>query len=178
MKRERATKILTRILQTVDSLSGESPIREVFVFGSYAEGALNPGDIDLVIVHDPVTDELRERLEHEAKSKRLNHIDELYYPVVRYQAMIKKPLRRPGESVDILLDTSFEGILSQYSTLADSRFVLLWSRDDRNWEQKWHRSVPMLRRAAPIDRSFSRASGSAAPSKPCVSSQRGSRSAC
>ena len=32
-------------------------VREVYVFGSYARGALEPGDLDLLVVHDRATPE-------------------------------------------------------------------------------------------------------------------------
>lgn len=52
MKRERATELLREMLGKLDG--GGRPldlVDEVHVFGSYARGALAPGDLDLAVVH-------------------------------------------------------------------------------------------------------------------------------
>lgn len=52
MKRERATELLREMLARLDA--GERPldlVDEVYVFGSYARGALEPGDLDVAVVH-------------------------------------------------------------------------------------------------------------------------------
>ncbi|MFC1421547.1 nucleotidyltransferase domain-containing protein [Streptacidiphilus cavernicola] len=52
MKRERATALMAEM---VDRLEGGAwplgLVKEVYVFGSYARGALNPGDVDVVVQH-------------------------------------------------------------------------------------------------------------------------------
>ncbi|PIB11966.1 MULTISPECIES: nucleotidyltransferase domain-containing protein [Streptomyces] len=52
MKRERATELLQEMLDRLDE--AERPldlVDEVHVFGSYARGALEPGDLDVAVVH-------------------------------------------------------------------------------------------------------------------------------
>ncbi|MER6952452.1 nucleotidyltransferase domain-containing protein [Streptomyces sp. NPDC000618] len=52
MKRERATEMLHEMLDNLDA--GSRPldlVDEVYVFGSYARGALQPGDLDVAVVH-------------------------------------------------------------------------------------------------------------------------------
>jgi hypothetical protein len=52
VKRERATELLQEMLDRPDE--GRRPldlVDEVHVFGSYARGALEPGDLDLAVVH-------------------------------------------------------------------------------------------------------------------------------
>lgn len=52
MKRERATTLLNDMLDRLEV--GDWPldlIDEILVFGSYARGALNPSDVDLVVEH-------------------------------------------------------------------------------------------------------------------------------
>ncbi|MFD6912387.1 nucleotidyltransferase domain-containing protein [Streptomyces virginiae] len=52
MKRERASGLLRDMLDRLDA--GERPldlVDEVYVFGSYARGALDPGDLDVAVVH-------------------------------------------------------------------------------------------------------------------------------
>ncbi|MCY0942391.1 nucleotidyltransferase domain-containing protein [Streptomyces antarcticus] len=52
MQRERATDLLREMLTRLDA--GERPldlVESVYVFGSYARGALDPGDLDVAVVH-------------------------------------------------------------------------------------------------------------------------------
>ncbi|MFD5652960.1 nucleotidyltransferase domain-containing protein [Streptomyces sp. NPDC127039] len=52
MKRERATTLLNDMLDRLEE--GGWPldlVDEILVFGSYARGALNPSDVDLVVEH-------------------------------------------------------------------------------------------------------------------------------
>ena len=52
MKRERATTLLNDMLNRLEE--GGWPldlVDEILVFGSYARGALNPSDVDLIVEH-------------------------------------------------------------------------------------------------------------------------------
>lgn len=52
VKRERATEMLHKMLDNLDA--GSRPldlVDEVYVFGSYARGALQPGDLDVAVIH-------------------------------------------------------------------------------------------------------------------------------
>ena len=52
MKREKATQLLQEMLSRIDSGQGDSPlslVHELCVFGSYARGATEPHDIDLIV---------------------------------------------------------------------------------------------------------------------------------
>lgn len=52
MKRERATRLLADMITRLEG--GAWPlglVEEVYVFGSYARGALEPNDVDVVIEH-------------------------------------------------------------------------------------------------------------------------------
>ncbi|MGI5457504.1 nucleotidyltransferase domain-containing protein [Streptomyces sp. CA-249302] len=57
MKRERATELLHEMLDRLEA--GARPldlVDEVYVFGSYARGALEPGDLDVAVVHHTDTE--------------------------------------------------------------------------------------------------------------------------
>ncbi|MGJ5751634.1 nucleotidyltransferase-like protein [Streptomyces puniciscabiei] len=57
MKRQRATELLQEMLGNLEQ--GRRPldlVDEVYVFGSYARGALEPGDLDVSVVHRTDTD--------------------------------------------------------------------------------------------------------------------------
>lgn len=108
-------------------------IHEVWVFGSYARGAMEPGDIDLIVVHEKMSDEMRAQLDAQGKAKHLGWPRELYYADDRFKGMVTKPLRKPGEKVDILLGWTLEEVLSHYSTAKNGRLVRLWTPEHRDW---------------------------------------------
>ncbi|MEM1165518.1 MAG: hypothetical protein AAGI30_04430 [Planctomycetota bacterium] len=136
MKRERATKILSRILTSIDS--GEVPIaiREVWTFGSYVRGALEPNDLDLVLVHEPMPTATRESLERMAAQKGLMWDQEMMFPEREFQQMIKRPLRRPGERVDMLLGETLDEVLRRYPVIGKGPRLLLWTREHRDWKEQ------------------------------------------
>jgi hypothetical protein len=57
---ETATHQIERIVHAVEDGKFPARVRELHVFGSYAGGALNPGDLDLILIHDPAPELLRE----------------------------------------------------------------------------------------------------------------------
>lgn len=122
------------MLSTLEGGGVPVRIHEVWVFGSFARGALEPGDIDLIIVHEKMGEALRAELEAEAKAKNLDFHGKLYYPGRRYRSMITTPLRRPGEKVDILLGWTLEEVLSCHSTVKNGKLVRLWTPAHRDWQ--------------------------------------------
>jgi len=52
MRREQFTDKLVRMIQTIQSGALPARVREFYVFGTYSRGALHPGDLDVVVVHD------------------------------------------------------------------------------------------------------------------------------
>jgi predicted nucleotidyltransferase len=52
MKHEQYTQKLRRILTTLNTESFRAVPRALYVFGSYARGAPEPGDLDLLLVYD------------------------------------------------------------------------------------------------------------------------------
>lgn len=133
MLRDRATKTLERVLSTIESGAVPVAIHEVWVFGSYARGAPAPGDVDVILIHEPMSESLRATLEVEARSKRLDRVRELFYPEHRFQRMITSPLRKPADKLDLLLGSSLSQVLSRHSVVQGGRMVLLWSPHQPDW---------------------------------------------
>lgn len=52
MKREQFTIKLVRMIEMIQSGTLPVRVREFYVFGSYSRGALEPGDLDVIVVHD------------------------------------------------------------------------------------------------------------------------------
>lgn len=136
MTRDKATRILERICTAADSGQLPVEIREVWVFGSYARGALEPGDLDLIVVHGEADPELTARWNAEARRKARNYVHELYYARLKLSSLVRASLRRPGEHVDILTGDSVDSIANENNVLRTSDRVLLWSTSDRAWQAK------------------------------------------
>ncbi len=63
-----------------------------------------------------------------------------------------KPLRRPGEKIDILLATSRKEAMER-SPFLKTGLVFLWSKEDRNWEPKLA-AIPIDASVGTFDRGF------------------------
>lgn len=122
MKRERATRILERMCRQIDGGDVPYPVTGLWLFGSYARGAPEPNDIDLLLTHEPF---------ESIGGPVRNYVDER-----RKTSQLKKALRRPGEPVEIFMGASFDGVRSASGAIRDAAFSFLWSREDREWQSK------------------------------------------
>ena len=77
MERNRSTKKLIRMIGTIESGVLLVKVKEFYVFGSYARGALEPHDLDVIVVCDNP-----ERVCWE---------------------IVERELRQPGEHIDVVL---------------------------------------------------------------------------
>jgi hypothetical protein len=128
---------LERILKAIEAGAFPARIKELHVFGSYARGALNLDDLDLIVVHEPAPRRLMERFEEEIVRKYGSDI--MYWrtsPERKFHALMCRPMRRPGEKMDILLGTSIDEVLRRGNNLANAQRVLLWSEADRDWRSQ------------------------------------------
>jgi predicted nucleotidyltransferase len=138
MDRESATRQIERIIHAIEAEKFPTKVRELYVFGSYARGALNPGDIDLILIHDPAP-ELLKRLESEIVRKYGNnfmHWPRGQFPERKFESMLRRVMRRPGEKMDIVLSTSVEKIAEMGENIAKAHRILIWSDSDRDWRPK------------------------------------------
>lgn len=62
MDRDKLTLHLLRILRAIDQGKRPARVREVYVFGSYARGAFDPADLDIIIVHDSPSQKYNKKL--------------------------------------------------------------------------------------------------------------------
>ena len=104
MDRQIATRQIERIVHAIEGEKFPTKVRELLVFGSHGRGALNPGDLDVIVIHDPVP-ELLKRLEADLVKKYGK--DPFYWPrgqspERKFGSMMRKVMSRPGEKMDIL----------------------------------------------------------------------------
>lgn len=136
MKREQFTEKLVRMIETIQSGALPARVREFYVFGSYSRGAVEPGDLDVVVVHD------RPPLAYEEALKR--HFDEEGYSLrellvkacARFRANMCEPLRKPGEKIQILLAQKLDDLVGEGSKIKREDLILLWSEADQDYRPK------------------------------------------
>ena len=112
-----------------------APIREIYAFGSWVRGAAEPGDLDLIIVHDPPSEALLE--EYRVHGETVASVDGMmryFYPDQRFRASMGKALRKPGESADLLLAKSLPEALNSHGHVKPEEVRLIWSQVDDDAE--------------------------------------------
>lgn len=136
MDRAAWTKKLVRMVHNIEAGQLPAQVRELYVFGSFARGALVPNDLDLVVIHDDPPQAMMDQLKAEAQRTARTYFEELCGPERRFQARMRGCFRKPGECMDILLGKSLEEVLRLHSRIKREDLVLLWSANDRDWLPK------------------------------------------
>ena len=106
VKREQRQILLERLITDVCSRNLPIEVHAVYVFGSFARGALESNDLDVVIVHAPYENEEQEKERKEAiewdgwrKAAQIAR---------RHLTATRRRLVKPGEKVDLLFGTSLQ----------------------------------------------------------------------
>jgi predicted nucleotidyltransferase len=135
MHREKFTEKLVRVIETIESGVLPARVREFYIFGSYARGALDPGDLDVVVVHDPAPsaydDTVKRRL-----AGRFNPTEFIFKAYAMFKADMCRPLRKPGERREILLTRKIDDVVGPGSKIQREDLILLWSEADRHFRPK------------------------------------------
>lgn len=127
MRREALTKKLHRIINTIESGDTPIPVRKLWVFGSYARGALDCGDLDLAIVVDhPSKEWLNDNIGH----------GWILEQMAKFQQQIKNSLGKRGERIEIVIETKDESILDFFKGVPITDALLIWSEDELDWQTK------------------------------------------
>lgn len=156
MKRDRATRILERVIGTIEAGATPAPVRELYVFGSYSRGALEPNDLDIVAIHDPPPESLMKDLEEKWKAHRRYEFDFRGSPDARFEAAMRRALRKPGESMDIFIGKSLQAVLERWRDLRAKHMTLVWSQENRDWQTRLAAIKPdPSARSAPRDQFIS-----------------------
>jgi hypothetical protein len=150
MKREEFTKKLVRMIETVQTGTLPAHVRELYVFGSYSRGALEPGDLDIVIIHDRPPRVYEEALDRHFEEKGCSTIESLAKACARFRADMCRPLRKPGERIQILLAQKLDELVGESSKIKREDLILLWSETDQEFRPKLEsiRPDPAAGRAA------------------------------
>src|SRR6185312_15405462 len=103
MTRGRWIEKLATIISRVEAGHAPARIREIYIFGSFARGALEPNDLDLIVIHDEPGEEILAPLLRAVKSYSYDELDQSLKAYGRFQAAMRKVCRRGGERMDIKL---------------------------------------------------------------------------
>lgn len=127
MKREQFTEKLARMVLAIWSGAPPARVRELYVFGSYARGALEPGDVDVIVIHDNPEQAYWDNLEREIKESSYSGVDAILQVGRRFESAMRRALRKPGEKIDIILTRKLEDRIGPSSTIRPEDLVLVWS---------------------------------------------------
>ena len=131
MDRKKATEKLIRMAQTIASGALPAQVKAFYVFGSYARGALNPNDLDVVVVYETPEESYWVSLIAELHKSGKGPL----YAGQVFEARMRDALRRRGERMDILLTCSI-GNVTGSSKVKKNDLVLLWTPDDQDIQAK------------------------------------------
>jgi hypothetical protein len=135
LPRSKHTDRLIRILNTLDARQTPFAVKQLYVFGSYARGALAPNDLDLLVIHEPIPQPLLEKwINHFYERLMQPRYGARSYAISRCESLLGKAIRRPGEKIDILYETDADRALESLLGRHDAK--LLWADEDRDWKPK------------------------------------------
>lgn len=133
MRRERWIEKLETIVSRVEAGQAPARIREIHVFGSFARGALEPNDLDLIVIHDKPSEEILAPLMLAVKSYSYGELDQSCKAYERFQAAMRRVFRRGGERMDIKLAESLDSAANQLVDVPRGEIRLVWSESEPDW---------------------------------------------
>jgi len=136
MKRDTLTEKLVRMIETIEANSLPAKVKELYVFGSYARGAMEPGDLDVIVIYEWPPKAVFEAWVEEKKRNGLGRYEAVHQTVHWVKATMKSAFRRPGERVHLVLEQSLDHFIGDGSAVQLDDIILLWSQTDRNWRPK------------------------------------------
>ena len=150
MKREKFTEKLVRMIETIEANALPAKVKKLYVFGSYARGALEPGDLDLIVIYQWPPKAAFEAWVQEKVTNGVGGYEAVHQTAHWIKATMKAAFRRPGERIHLVLERSLDDFVRPGSTVQREDLVLLWSQNDRDWRTKLNgiRSDPRASKAA------------------------------
>jgi len=129
VKREQCQSLLERIASDVCAKNLPIEVHAVYVFGSFARGALESNDLDVVIVHAPYQNEEQEKEQKEAINR--DGWRKAAQIARRHLTTTRRILVKPGEKVDLLFGTSLQDAC-QFMIFKPEDMRLIWSMTTPN----------------------------------------------
>jgi predicted nucleotidyltransferase len=142
MKREDCTKKLIRTIERIEAGVLPATIKELYVFGSYARGAIEPGDLDIVVVYEDPGPDYWKKERTKAKYADLSVYQAAIKTWQEFRSRLADSLRGRGEHIDLVLASSLEDVTAGNQAIQPGDLVLIWSAEDRDWREKLERLTP------------------------------------
>lgn len=150
MKREKYTEKLVRMIEAIVAGNLPAKVKELYVFGSYARGIWEPGDLDVIVIYEWPPKTAFDAWVREAMKNGVGRYEAVQQTAHWVRATMKAAFRRPGERVHLALEQRLDNLICEGSTIRPEDVVLLWSEQDRDWRTKLEsiRPDPAAGRAA------------------------------
>ncbi len=136
MHRDKFTTKLVRIIASIESGKLPMDVRELYVFGSYSRGAIEPGDLDLIVVHGPGRQEIDKRVDKALQKSHPDILARVRAAAGKQNAARMRLFRKQGEAVQIIFAESLAEVTGKGSRIKPTDPMLIWSNDDRRWREK------------------------------------------
>ncbi len=130
MDRATATQKLERMVTRIEAGQPPLPVVGLYVFGSYARGALHPNDLDVIVVHEPASAEVCAHYETKV-APRHRGFERIAATVRKLEVDMRRCFRRGSEPVEVFLTTDIRELLGRFVEAKDD-CTLVWSTDDRD----------------------------------------------
>lgn len=128
MKRDALTRKLERIVKTIESKQTPTPVRRLYVYGSYRRGAIDCGDLDLVVVADMPTDDwIAANTDFKTWDYRVWSL---------FVRATWRALKKRGEKIELHVCRCDEHAQDFFKRIPVEDALLIWSEDDRDWRNK------------------------------------------
>ena len=136
MHRDKFTAKLVRIVESIESDTIPMDVREVYVFGSYSRGAIEPGDLDLIVVHGPGWQEVDRQVDKALKKSHPDILERSRIAAGKLNAARMRLFRKPGEAVQIIFAESVSEVTGEGSRIKPTDPILIWSNKDQRWRKR------------------------------------------
>lgn len=135
VNRKDFTRTLAEMIQTIES-DYLPEVEQLYVFGSYARGALHPFDLDVLVVYRHPEPKCQTTPTKRCAPKRRSHASHALPVSEDPLRSIRNALQRIGERVHLYLSAAVNDFLQCNSNVNREDLVLLWSQADRDWQLK------------------------------------------
>lgn len=142
MHRDKFTAKLVRIVESIELGKLPMDVRELYVFGSYSRGAIEPGDLDLIIVHGRGRQEIDKQVDEALQKSHPDILAQVRVAAGKQNAARMRLFRKPGEAVQIIFAESVAEVTGKRSRIKPTDPILVWSHEDRRWREKIASIVP------------------------------------
>lgn len=133
MLRDFWTKKIARMVRNIEAGKTPVPITALYVLGAYANGEIDPTELDIIVIHPEPTPELLAATQKNRTQAPRSFMTLLAGGMRQFESEMFKALRRPGERINISRGYELRQALPSKNDPYQA-IHLVWSPTDRDWQ--------------------------------------------